>query len=150
MRALFRSFAVEMSDAEFCFSPLGQFEGDTDRYVASILFGCIPVMLTSTQYGGGRAPLAAPLDEHPALDWSAFSVNVALEQIKDLPSILGSISARKRAKMRHALSRVWRRFLYTSMYGAYLGEDGADDAFESFIDVLRQRVAAMPPLPTHD
>ncbi len=29
---------------------MGQSGGDTDRYVASILFGCVPVLLNSSHY----------------------------------------------------------------------------------------------------
>ncbi len=116
----------------------------------AILFGCIPVMLKDTVYGGGVVPLAAPLEEHPALDWSEFSVGVTHSELKDLPAILGRITAHQRMKMRHALSRVWRRFLYTGIYGSYLGEDSGEDAFESLLEILRVRAAAMPPLPTAD
>jgi hypothetical protein len=120
VKALFRSFAEEMSDAEFCYSPLGQFEGDTDRYVPAVLFGCIPVMLTSTFYNQGKVPMASPLGEHPELDWSTFSVGVTLEELSELPAILGRISAARRMRMRHVLSRVWPRFLWSSFYGPYL------------------------------
>ncbi len=40
----------------------------------------------------------------------------------------------------------WRHLIMTNTQG----EDATMDAFESFVDVLRQRVAAMPPLPTDD
>ena len=147
VRALFRPFDVEMSDAEFCYSPLGQFEGDTDRYVPAILFGCIPVMLTATRYGGGVVPMALPMEEHPQLTWADFAVLVSTDELGQLPAILARVSARERMRMRHALARVWRRFLWTRVYGSYLGEDAREDAFESLMDVLHARAAAMPPLP---
>ncbi len=74
----FKSFAEEMSNAEFCFSPLGQFDGPTDRYTAAIMFGCIPVMLKTA-----RTPMSMPFDER--LDWSTFSVVVDLAEIENLP-----------------------------------------------------------------
>ena len=150
VRSLFRSFDVEMSDAEFCHSPLGQFEGDTDRYVAGMMFGCIPVMLTRTVFGqnGGPVRLAQPLEEHPDIDWAAISVQVTLEDLQQrLPAILAAVTPKQRLGMRKALAGVWPRFLYSGMYGSYLGEDASADAFESFVDILRLRVEAMPPLP---
>jgi len=174
---LWRNFGEEMSDSEFCFSPLGQSEGDTDRYIPAIMFGCIPVMLTDTRYGPatrrGAAPetlMAMPMEEHPELDWSRFSVQVSLYDLSRLPLILSAISPKKRLEMRKAMAAIWPRFLWTQMHGrddllcewsggkevcnangalrgSYLGEDGSADAFESLVDILRLRVDAMPPLP---
>jgi hypothetical protein len=75
-----------MPDAQFCYSPLGQFEGDTDRYIPSVLFGCVPVMLLSTNYGSGRVPMALPLQEHPELRWEDFAVGVHLNEVAALAS----------------------------------------------------------------
>ena len=192
-RALYRSFAVEMSDAEFCYSPLGQFEArhpcrppGVSRWLTrsrsrratptgmwlqswcvhdSILhaqlltrgalvahhqFGCVPVMLKTTRYGGGQVPMAHPLEEHPELDWRSFSIGVTIEELDDLPGVLSRVTPHARMRLRHALARVWRRFLWSGMYGSYLGEDAATDAFESLMDVLRARAAALPPLPLTD
>ena len=119
-RKLYRGFDIEMPDAQFCYSPLGQFEGDTDRYIPSVLFGCIPVMLLSTNYGSGRVPMALPLQEHPDLRWDTFSVGVHADNVSHLPEILDAISPHQRLLLRHGLSRVWRRLLYTGIYGSYL------------------------------
>lgn len=149
-RKLWRNFAVEMSDAEFCYSPLGQSEGDTDRYVPAILMGCIPVMLTGTRYGEGGlevTPLGMPLYEHPELNWALFSVQVTIHEVHLLPAKLRAIMPKERLRMRHELGRIWPRFLYSRMYGSYLGEDGSQDAFETLVDILRLRVRAMGPFP---
>ncbi len=53
-------------DADFCYSPMGQNGGDTDRYVAAIMFGCIPVMLNSSHWRIA-VPHALPLEE--VLHW---------------------------------------------------------------------------------
>ena len=57
--------------------------------------------------------------------------------------------------MRLGAGAVWRRLLWTSTFGAgvaiaarrsptprYLGEDASQDAFATFIDVLRARLRA--------
>jgi len=150
----YRSFAEEMSKADFCYSPLGQFEGDTDRYVPAMLFGCIPVMLSRAYLVGSMlVPMAMPLGER--LDWSKFSVQIEMSQIGELHNILGNISMAKRHRMRRTMSRVWQRFLYTSIYrdqlgGPYLTESGEDDAFETLMQVFARRVSLMPPLPVED
>ena len=33
-----------MSRADFCYSPLGWDNGDSDRYLPAVLHGCVPVM----------------------------------------------------------------------------------------------------------
>ena len=43
--------------------------------------------------------------------------------------------------MRLAMSSVWRRLLWTRQFGSYLGEDTRTDAFETFVDVLRNRLS---------
>ncbi len=45
---------------------MGQNGGDTDRYVAAIMFGCIPVMLNSSHHEKA-VPHALPLEE--VLHW---------------------------------------------------------------------------------
>ena len=97
--------------------------------------GCIPVMLTETLDG---VKIAQPLEER--LKWDSFSVQVRLDEIPRLHKILGAISPARRVRMRVMMSRNWQRFLYTNMYGSYLGESGEMDAFETMIEVLRGRM----------
>ena len=52
-----------------------------DRYVAGALFGCLPVMLNSSDVGWSQ-PCALPLEE--ALDWSTFAT---LADVYDLKSL---------------------------------------------------------------
>jgi len=147
VRSAYKSFAEEMSRSEFCYSPLGQFEGDTDRYVAAIMFGCIPVMLKTAVLGDKRVPMAQPCEER--LDLSTFAVLVDVDDVPTrLPDILDRVTHAKRRRMRAVMKRVFRRFLWSSIYGSYLGaDDGTGDAFETLIDVFRHRVAHMSPLP---
>lgn len=34
-----------MGNSEFCLSPLGQYEGDSDRYLPALLYGCVRIRL---------------------------------------------------------------------------------------------------------
>lgn len=104
--------------------------------------GCIPVMLREVLNG---VPMSQPLDER--LNWHAFAVLVSMDELARLHEILEAISPARRARMRRVLAKLWPRFLWTSVYGPYLGEDGKEDAFETTMQVLRRRVALMPPLP---
>lgn len=137
------TFDDDMRKSVFCFVPLGHDAGDPDRYVPALLFGCVPVMLTSSVRDGKRVPLALPYEEHPAVDWAAFAVLLDLADIPRLHTILAAVTPAELRRKRHAAGRVWRRFLWTRMYGSYLGEDGEDDAFESFATVLRWRLPAL-------
>ena len=66
-----------------------------------------------------------------------------------LCELLGNVTRAQRRRMRGVMARIWKRFLWSSIYGSYLGEERAGgDAFETLMDVFRTRVAAMPPLPT--
>ena len=167
--ASLRSFAVEFSESEFCYSPLGQNDGPSDRYVAAVLFGCIPVVLSSVLVsrfdndiefvGEKEVPLSQPLSEK--LDWPSFAVLVEMHQLPQLPAILGNISLASRLAMRRRLLHVWKRFVYSSIFGDYLGEtkgalpdvggavgagDSRGDAFHSLMGVLARRVSQMPSL----
>ena len=42
-------FAEAMANSDFCLSPLGQTEGDSDRYLPAILYGCIPVFVCESE-----------------------------------------------------------------------------------------------------
>ena len=134
-KSLFKSYAEEASRSEFCYSPLGSFAGDTDRYVAAILFGCIPIML-HTVLGN---PMSQPLDE--VINWSSFAVLVGTDDIEHLHDILAEYTAERKHAMRKVMQSVWHRFLYTSIYGSYLNESGKDDAFETMLQVLESRVS---------
>lgn len=137
------TFAEDMSNSTFCYCPLGHDAGDTDRYIPAILFGCIPVMLTTSVKHGRPVPMAMPFEEHPDIDWSSFSVQVPLEELATLHETLAALTHSDLRRMRHAMSRVWRRFLWTGIYGSYLGESGAEDAFETLMGVLRWRLPGL-------
>lgn len=147
-------FLKEMLGATFCYSPLGFDGGQTDRYIAAMLLGCVPVVLRSApainsergvEYPVSRVVL--PLEEHPAIDWQSFAVVISFEEISQLSEILGKADV---ARLRRGIGSVWRRFLWSGIYGAdgegggeggYLGETPGVDAFESMMDVLGARLA---------
>lgn len=64
-----------LQSTDFCYTPLGQNGGDPDRYGAAIMFGCLPVMLNSSEYQLPRVrraiPNALPLEE--VLPWHTFA-----------------------------------------------------------------------------
>lgn len=57
-----RALVPSMRASRFCLSPLGQFLGDSDRYLPAILYGCVPVMTDRLE--------AMPLTEHPDMRWN--------------------------------------------------------------------------------
>jgi len=136
-------FAAEMSEAVFCYSPLGGGTGPADRYVAAILFGCIPVMLRSTLMEGWKSyPLSQPFDD--LLDWESFAVLVDLLDLPQLHTMLSGIGFAQRRRMQVNMGRVWRKLLFTSLYGSYLGENGHRDAFHMMVQSMGVRAAARP------
>lgn len=152
-------FIEEMRSATFCYSPMGYDGGQTDRYIAAMLLGCIPVILRSApaiSEKGTTFPISnvtLPLEEHPAVDWDTFSVPIRIEDVPRLPEILAAADVRR---LRRGMGAVWRRFLWTGIYsslperrGAYLNETAGLDAFESMMDILAARLAREEQRPQH-
>ena len=136
-----------MAESSFCFSPLGTNEGDSDRYLPAVLYGCIPIFAKD-----GETP---PFDD--VLPWPNVSLQVGLGDVGRLHEIIAAVGPAKLVHMRLAMGAVWRRLLWTSTFGGgaaipsnrrsptgprYLGGDASQDAFATFIDVLRARLRA--------
>ena len=121
-----------MASSDFCLSPLGQNEGDSDRYLPAILYGCIPVFLCP-----GEEP---PFSE--VLPWRNISLRLGPDDAAQLPRILSRIGPAQVVAMRLAMAAVWRRLLWTRLSGSYLGEDPSSDAFETLMEVLRRRLVS--------
>ena len=138
-----------MSQSTFCLSPLGANEGDSDRYLPSVLYGCIPVWL-----GGDVPPFA------DVIDWARVSVRVEKSSLLSrLHEQLGNYSHQKIVRMRLALRKVWHKLLWTralklgllgrpqrasggstvTRFNSYLGESGDDDALDTLLAVLSVR-----------
>ena len=98
-------------------------------------------MLRSQHSGAWRLPIALPFEEHPAVRWDRFAVLLGLDELPNIHAALGALTRRDVQRKRRAMARVWRRFLWTSVSGAYLGEAaGSGDAFATLMGVLRLRL----------
>ena len=139
-----------MAESSFCFSPLGTSQGDSDRYLPAVLYGCIPVFV-----GEDVPPFAE------VIDWERASVRLkASEFIPHLDEVLGNYSHGQIVRMRQALRTIWQKLLWTRALqkgllgrpkgsviassttmgtGSYLGESGDDDALVAFLAVLAVR-----------
>ena len=147
-----------MARSDFCYSPPGQYHGDSDRYLPAVLYGCIPIFPKDGE--------ALPYDE--VLPWANASLRVGLGDVASLHTIIAAVSPARLLQMRRKLGTIWRRLLWTSIFtgascasGAggscvlawerpgqpqrslpprYLGEDPSQDAFATFVEVLRARL----------
>ena len=127
-----------MANSDFCFSPLGQSDGDSDRYLPALLYGCIPVFADSAERE------ARPFDE--ILPWGDFSISLSPgNDVKQLHLLLRNISDAHLRTMRRAMAQHWPRMLWSSVMaaagrGTYLGESVRQDAFQTLMDLLERRM----------
>jgi len=132
-------------------SPLGQTQGDSDRYLPAVLYGCVPVFTCDGEEG--------PFDE--VIQWNRISISVKATQIPHLHWILANYSHEQVVRMRTAMRRVWPRLLWTGgawgaarrkQYGrqGYLGESSKLDALSTMMQVLRQRLRLPPHAMQHN
>jgi hypothetical protein len=96
--------AAALASADFCGSPLGWDDGDLDRYLPALLYGCVPVFFHARE--------ARPLDE--LLEWDRFSLVVEPDDIARLPQVLAAFDAAAMVRMRRAIGEAWERLLYSS------------------------------------
>ena len=68
-----------MALSDFCYAPLGQSDGDSDRYLPAVLYGCIPIFAQEHE--------ALPLEE--GVDWSAAALRVRDGSLSPLPTTTG-------------------------------------------------------------
>jgi len=135
-----------MANSDFCLSPLGQAEGDSDRYLPALLYGCIPVFVCEDE--------VLPFDE--LLPWARFSLQLRIRDVKNLHVLLRSVEQARVVAMRRAMATVWPRLLWTTdnfdmrssagnvntRMDGYLGESGGRDAFAMLMAVLSLRLEA--------
>ena len=143
-------FARSMANSDFCYSPLGQHHGDSDRSLPALLYGCIPVFIKENEEGPFRE----------LLPWRDFSLLLTPAHIPHLDAHLQNVSQERIVSMREAMSRWWPRLLWPPPVDApdykprisgtmalATDEDGQPtsfskaNAFTTWIEVLRKRLA---------
>ena len=157
-------FPRMMTESTFCLSPLGQHMGDSDRYLPAMLYGCIPVFMQPDEAGPFDDLLPwANMSINLAGDYQVPKLHQVLggiphERIVEMRRVIG----------RHWPALLWSRWAHQQFRAdeprtahattgngirheiagegvaghvhGYLGESGHDDAFASFLAVLRHRL----------
>lgn len=72
-------FQRAMAESDFCLSPPGQTQGDSDRYLPALLFGCIPVFVCD----GEQLPLS------DVIPWNKVSVRLGVRRGPDGAALPG-------------------------------------------------------------
>ena len=135
--------ARAMSLSDFCYSPLGQHHGDSDRYLPALLYGCIPVFVKEDEAGPFREALA----------WDEVSLRLSPHHVPELHVHLARVPHERVVSMRRAMARWWARMLWPAVdeatgaiqrghaQRAFAAERTRDDAFTTLAEVLRGRLA---------
>ncbi|XP_070047594.1 probable glycosyltransferase At5g25310 [Nicotiana tomentosiformis] len=97
------SYSEHMKSSKFCLCPMG-YEVNSPRIVEAIYYECVPVIIADN--------FALPFDE--VLEWRAFSVVVAEEDIPRLKEILLSIPLRRYQAMQNNVKMLQKHFLWNS------------------------------------
>ena len=132
--------ARSMASSDFCYAPLGQHHGDSDRYLPALLYGCVPVFIKEDEAGPFRE----------VIPWANISLMLTPSQLPILHEVLGNISQERLVAMRTAMVEWWSRMLWpragaldrTIAMTAFREEKTQHNAFTTFVEVLRRRLDA--------
>lgn len=122
---------AKMRNSTFCFSPPGHRGGDHDRYIPALLTGCVPVIYSHV-YNHGRTNVIHNAFEG-LIDWDKIAVFITPEDVDNLDDILDKVDFNSK---RAHVGLIWRRLLWTSIYGSELGETPEEDAIHTLIKIL--------------
>lgn len=95
------SYIQHMKSSKFCICPMG-YEVNSPRIVEAIYYECVPVIIADN--------FVLPFNE--VLDWSAFSVVVAEQDIPNLKNILLGIPLRRYISMLACAKMLQKHFLW--------------------------------------
>ncbi|KAF5816268.1 putative xylogalacturonan beta-1,3-xylosyltransferase [Helianthus annuus] len=95
------SYSRHMKSSKYCICPMG-FEVNSPRIVEAIYYECVPVIIADN--------FVPPLNE--VLNWSAFSVSVAEQDIPKLKEILEAIPMKRYRMMQNNVKMLQRHFYW--------------------------------------
>eukprot|EP00854_Cymbomonas_tetramitiformis_P004677 gene4677-5725_t len=112
----------------FCFAAEGRVNGWGIRILHAILYGCIPVVIMPF--------FGLTLIWEELLPWDRFAVVVSESELNELPERLLSYTPQEIREMRRELACALPRFLYSSLFGSYMGEELKADAIATLLKLV--------------
>ncbi|GLI67604.1 hypothetical protein VaNZ11_011846 [Volvox africanus] len=121
------TYLLDIMRYRWCLAPSGGGHGHRQTLTAAM--GCLPVVVSDQ--------VMQPFE--PELDWSAFSVRVALSDVPGMHNKLDAVGDIAYDRMQAAVQCAAQHLLYSSSNGAVMQEDGRWDAFETVMEILRMQ-----------
>lgn len=120
--------ASEMQRSVFCLD--AEAAGFSTRFTLAILMGCIPIYVDNlVQPWGGVLPL------------HTFSIGVSPNDFRTkLPELVSMITENEIIKFRTQGALVWQNFVWSSVLGKLVDEDGSKDALNVLFDTLKTKL----------